>query len=117
MANQDLVSPLAKNENVFLNAVQHTVPCRYFSPYPLSESEVEEIAAASATNKLSSSRAHNVNRASLRSHGRTSDLLAGGLGRETASGQKAILWVCDRCFKYMREGHALELHSVRFSFI
>ena len=78
----------------------------------MSESEADEIAAASATNKFPASRIHNVNRASVRAHGRTSDLLAGGLGRESASGQKAILWVCDRCFKYMREGHALELHSV-----
>ena len=32
--------------------------------------------------------------------------------RETATGEAPILWVCDRCFKYMRDGSLLELHSV-----
>ena len=33
--------------------------------------------------------------------------------RDAMQGEKAILWVCDRCFKYMREGSSYELHSVR----
>jgi hypothetical protein len=34
-------------------------------------------------------------------HGRTMDLFAGAVDRENASG---VLWVCDRCFKYMTDG-------------
>lgn len=69
--------------------------------------------SASASHKLPPTKIHNVARTSLRAHGRTSDILAGGMMRETATGEKPILWVCDRCFKYMREGSLLELHSVR----
>lgn len=51
-------------------------------------------------------------RATLRAHGRTADLVAGGLGRDSAPSGYTTLWVCDRCFKYMREGVHWELHTV-----
>lgn len=38
------------------------------------------------------------------------DLFAGAVNRENASG---ILWVCDRCFKYMTDGTSWEVHMVR----
>lgn len=60
------------------------------------------------------SRIPSVNRTSVRSHGRTSDLLAGGLGRSHGFGERSILWVCDRCFKYMADGVTAELHGVRW---
>ncbi|KAF4584674.1 hypothetical protein EYR40_004660 [Pleurotus pulmonarius] len=47
----------------------------YFSPYPLSEGEADDI-----------SRPH-------------------------TSSEKAILWVCDKCFKYMADGSSWELHA------
>jgi histone acetyltransferase HTATIP/histone acetyltransferase MYST1 len=47
----------------------------------------------------------------MRSHGRTSDLLAGGLGRTHGIGEKSILWVCDRCFKYMADGPTWDVHA------
>lgn len=86
---------------------------RYYSPYPFSTSEEEELASTQSSNKLPPTKLHNVHRSSLRAHGRTSDLLAGGVIRDAMQGEKAILWVCDRCFKYMREGSSYELHSVR----
>jgi hypothetical protein len=39
------------------------------------------------------------------------DLFAGAVNRENASD---ILWVCDRCFKYMTDGTSWEVHMVRF---
>ncbi|OCH88992.1 acyl-CoA N-acyltransferase [Obba rivulosa] len=77
----------------------------YFSPYPLTESETEETASPAASG---SGRIPGVSRSTIRSHGRTSDLLAGGLQR--GGGEKAMLWVCDRCFKYMAEGLSWEAH-------
>ncbi|CDO71753.1 hypothetical protein BN946_scf184920.g37 [Trametes cinnabarina] len=84
----------------------------YFSPYPLSESESEEKdpGTPGAHTPHSVSKIPGVSRASVRSHGRTSDLLAGGLGRSHGTGQHSTLWVCDRCFKYMAEGLSWELH-------
>jgi len=41
------------------------------------------------------------------------DLFAGAVNRENASD---VLWVCDRCFKYMTEGTSWEVHMVRFGF-
>lgn len=93
---------------------------RYFSPYPLTETEIDEHTASSMpgpsgahTGSLSTARIPGVARASFKSHGRTSDLLAGGLGRTHGAGEKSVLWVCDKCFKYMSEGLSWELHVVR----
>ncbi|KAF9007906.1 acyl-CoA N-acyltransferase [Cyathus striatus] len=76
----------------------------YFSPYPLIETEIDEPGAANAP------KIPGVARVTARSHGRTSDLLAGGLGRHGA-GEKAMLWVCDFCFKYMAEPMSYEVHK------
>ena len=38
------------------------------------------------------------------------DLFAGAVNRENPGG---ILWVCDRCFKYMADGTSWEVHMVR----
>ncbi|KAI0307421.1 acyl-CoA N-acyltransferase [Multifurca ochricompacta] len=57
----------------------------YFSPYPLTDGEGEDAIG----------------------HGRTMDLFAGAVNRENAGG---ILWVCDRCFKYMGDGTSWEAH-------
>lgn len=88
---------------------------RYFSPYPLTESEVDELALnqPTSTGLTQSPRIPGVHKVTARSHGRTSDLLAGGLGRTHAS-EKSILWVCEMCFKYMADGSSYELHVVRF---
>ena len=40
------------------------------------------------------------------------DLFAGAVNRENAGG---VLWVCDRCFKYMADGTSWEVHMVRHS--
>ncbi len=37
------------------------------------------------------------------------DLFAGSVNRENASD---VLWVCDRCFKYMTDGTSWEVHMV-----
>ena len=83
----------------------------------MSESEQEEgtitssdpFAAARAADKQ---RQQGGVRTTLRAHGRTADLVAGGLGRGSAPSGYTTLWVCDRCFKYMREGVHWELHTV-----
>jgi histone acetyltransferase HTATIP/histone acetyltransferase MYST1 len=62
---------------------------RYFSPYPLTDGDGEDVIG----------------------HGRTMDLFAGAVNRENASD---VLWVCDRCFKYMTDGTSWEVHMVRF---
>ncbi|KAG6868159.1 hypothetical protein C0993_007049 [Termitomyces sp. T159_Od127] len=61
----------------------------YFSPYPLTETEIEDPTSSDATPKIPG-----VTKATARSHGRTSDLLAGGLLRgATGPGtEKAQLW-------------------------
>ncbi|PCH33078.1 acyl-CoA N-acyltransferase [Wolfiporia cocos MD-104 SS10] len=83
----------------------------YFSPYPLTESEAEDqVAAPSSHGPHSGSRIPGVSRSTIRSHGRTSDLLAGGLGRTNVTGERSMLWVCDRCFKYMADGISWEIH-------
>lgn len=38
------------------------------------------------------------------------NLFAGAVNRESAGG---VLWVCDRCFKYMTDGTSWEVHMVR----
>ncbi|TDL28905.1 acyl-CoA N-acyltransferase [Rickenella mellea] len=88
----------------------------YYSPYPLSDAEADDTSNNSGPSHKgsavsSSMRIHNVPKTSVRAHGRTSDLLAGGLSRNNASAEKSNLWVCDRCFKYMRDGSTLELHK------
>ncbi|TFK66090.1 acyl-CoA N-acyltransferase [Pluteus cervinus] len=77
----------------------------YFSPYPLIETEVDDIGQADARFKIPG-----VHRTTVRSHGRTSDLLAGGLGR-THAGDRSTLWVCEMCFKYMTDGMSWEIHQ------
>lgn len=120
-----------------VNFGQWQIKTWYFSPYPLTESELEDPATAyrsdhntppssraspttSSGNNVPSARPHKpvgrppkisgVQRTTLRSHGRTSDLLAGGLTRSHLTGEKSVLWVCDRCFKYMAEGPVWEMH-------
>lgn len=94
-------------------------PRRYFSPYPVSEAEQEQGAVHISSDPFAAARAAEkqqrmVPRSTLRAHGRTADLVAGGLGRELAPPGYTTLWVCDRCFKYMREGVQWELHIVGF---
>lgn len=90
---------------------------RYFSPYPLTESEAEEHTPAPSHPPPDANRIAGVSRTTFRSHGRTSDLLAGGLMRDHSGGAEGgnVLWVCDRCFKYMSEGTSWESHMVGFS--
>ncbi|OBZ79378.1 putative MYST-like histone acetyltransferase 1 [Grifola frondosa] len=82
----------------------------YFSPYPLTETEAEEVGTPGPHAPHSAGKIPGVARSTFRSHGRTSDLLAGGLGRSHGVGEKSILWVCDRCFKYMADGLSWESH-------
>lgn len=110
---------------------------RYFSPYPITEAESDELSmamgaprkaavpdqagaegsappeAGKPSKKVAGQR--NLHRTTLRSHGRTADMLAGGLNRDLIreNGQPNILWVCERCFKYMNEGIPYEIHKVK----
>ena len=79
---------------------------RYFSPYPISDEEESQHVNSSGP------RIPGVSRTTIRSHGRTSDLLAGGLHRYNSDGRKADLYVCDMCFKYMADPTSWEAHKV-----
>ena len=79
---------------------------RYFSPYPISDEEESQ-----HLNRLGP-RIPGVSRTTIRSHGRTSELLAGGLHRHNSDGRKADLYVCDMCFKYMTDSVSWEVHKV-----
>ncbi|KAG6373170.1 acyl-CoA N-acyltransferase [Boletus reticuloceps] len=79
----------------------------YYSPYPLTESEAEESAPAQDRSSTPTIKTSGVNR---RPHARTSDVLAGDLAHSQLAGEKSVMWVCDRCFKYMAEGSTWELH-------
>lgn len=83
---------------------------RYYSPYPLTEGE-EELSASASVNQ-SFHKVPGVSRVTARAHGRTSDLLTGGLLRQY--GTESTLWVCHFCFKYMVDGVPWELHKVSF---
>lgn len=105
----------------------------YFSPYPLTESEADSepsstpapppavalfTMSASHMPRAPPSIGSRLPRASMRAHGRTSELTAGGPGRERAHANEgkdseSVLWVCDRCFKYMTEGAVWEGHCRR----
>ncbi|KAJ3735360.1 acyl-CoA N-acyltransferase [Lentinula guzmanii] len=81
----------------------------YFSPYPLTENEDAELSIAPQERSTSAAnRIPGVYRITNRSHGRTSDMLAGGMGRLV---EKEILYVCDMCFKYMTDVSTWELHK------
>ena len=81
------------------------------SPGSQTPSSTGRVRGNSASATPGSSRIPGVPRATPRSHVRTSDLLAGGLGRQNA-GERATLWVCDMCFKYMGDGLTWEMHKV-----
>jgi len=72
------------------------------------ETEFEDLAAAGANQSLP--KIPGVARTTARSHGRTSDILAGGLQRQYNG--ESMLWVCHFCFKYMVDGVPWELHKV-----
>lgn len=80
----------------------------------MTDAEVEDVPVAHGSSSTSHAvKIPGVHKTTARSHGRTSDLLAGGLGR-THVGEKSTLWVCQLCFKYMADGNSYELHVVRF---
>ncbi|KAL7408984.1 acyl-CoA N-acyltransferase [Mrakia frigida] len=111
----------------------------YFSPYPLSAAEDGPAPINSNGSKgggggggrpttsskppttlpaslgaegavMGASKVLSIPRTTLRAHGRTSDLLAGGLGGGEEMGGRGDLFVCDGCFKYMREFDSYEGH-------
>lgn len=97
-----------------------TASCRYYSPYPKGDGEPDEPLVPS--HKLYDpsvlpTRITGVNRTTSRSHGRTSDLFAGGMGRTFKAGETPTLFVCDRCFKYMTDGRTWDSHMVRLMYI
>ena len=123
MADQNLVRVLTyvllSEFNLFIwKCPNSNTVFRYFSPYPVTESETNDAASSSTPRDPStpagpSQKLLGVARTSIRAHGRTSDLLAGGLNRSHSRLEQSVLWVCDRCFKYMADGTLWEVHTVR----
>lgn len=82
---------------------------RYHSPYPLPIEEEDASSSASAgpgrlNGNVSASRGHASKRGNARGRARGHDV--------NAPVEESMLWVCDRCFKYMRDGTLHDLHSV-----
>ncbi|EJD55240.1 hypothetical protein AURDEDRAFT_179022 [Auricularia subglabra TFB-10046 SS5] len=105
---------------------QYIMRTWYFSPYPITETEhaqahpqhngkdhsVSDAAPPSPPRSASASgsrRPSGVVRTTLRAHGRTADIVAGGLGRDNVQGE-TTMWVCERCFSYAPDGASLEFH-------
>ena len=112
------LSPVLWVQSVHLRLSRSTFGFRYFSPFPVTESESNDTASSTVARGPStpagpSQKVPGVARTSIRAHGRTSDLLAGGLNRSHAKLEQSVLWVCDRCFKYMTDGTLWEFHTVR----
>lgn len=92
----------------------------YFSPYPLTSVEAEpqlpDSLASHSRDALAGSRrrAAGINSVPVvgapRSRPRTVDLVTNGLGRSHGA-VDSTLWVCDRCLKYMVDGHTWEHHT------
>lgn len=100
------------------------------TPGPSSSAAMQTTSAHARSHLLASSGAHaarpppssigsRLSRSSGRAHARTSDLMAGGLARERGHGHgsdgkeaESVLWVCEKCFKYMTEGGVWEAHNV-----
>lgn len=94
------------NGNLFLP------PPRYFSPYPLTDFEVDDLEGTPSTPQSQSMRIPGVSRTAGRSHGRTLDHLMGKLEKARAN-ERTILFVCEMCFKYMTDHHTYDQHIVR----
>ncbi|KAF8236942.1 acyl-CoA N-acyltransferase [Tricholoma matsutake] len=82
----------------------------YFSPYPLTDFEMDDLDAPPSTLQSQSMKVPGVSRTAGRAHGRTLDLLMGKL--EKARGNdRAVLFVCEMCFKYMTDAGTYEAHT------
>ncbi|KAH8120493.1 acyl-CoA N-acyltransferase [Phellopilus nigrolimitatus] len=90
-----------------VNFGQWQIKTWYYSPYPLASVEEEEMSGVAGSSRHgmtgSSARGNHAKRGAGRGRARVPDV--------RSSNEGSILWVCDRCFKYMREGSMLELHS------
>lgn len=86
---------------------------RYFSPYPIAELEAEQAGGnndADTSAQSYSRRPSGAGRATIRSHPRTADLVASGQHSDSTSGE-SVLWVCEMCLKYMKDGTTWDLHT------
>ena len=88
----------------FVSADDFDMPIRYYSPYPPAETDAYDT-NASASQRTSP----------FAQPGSSCVAVHGHQGRTQGLGLKPLLWVCDRCFKYMSDGRSWELHVVRFA--
>lgn len=88
--------------------------CRYYSPYPLADDD--DTSASVISNRGSSRGTGKGNGRGAQGSKRGGTRGRGRLEGSASPGDDSILWVCDRCFKYMRDGAMLELHLVITSF-
>ncbi|KAF7377728.1 Histone acetyltransferase [Mycena sanguinolenta] len=102
----------------------------YFSPYPLMENEESDLPVGGSNALNGHLNAQNgagpssvaspvpkiagVRHTTARSHARVLDLLAGGLARSNET--KAMLWVCEFCFKYMSDPALYEIHRQKCTY-
>lgn len=80
---------------------------RYHSPYPIARDGSDLTPSTFAPNIVDDKMG--------RVHTRGIEAKPGDKTPQSASKEEGILWVCDRCFKYMADGKSWELHTVTIS--
>jgi histone acetyltransferase MYST1 len=73
---------------------------------------MDDLDAPPSTPQSQPMRIPGASRTTGRTHGRTLDLLMGKLQKGRGN-DRAILFVCEMCFKYMTDAGAYEAHTVR----
>jgi hypothetical protein len=73
---------------------------------------MDDLESSSSALQSQPTRTSGTSRTTGRPHGRTLDLLMGRL-EHARGGDRALLFVCEMCFKYMTDGAAYEAHIVR----
>ncbi|KAL5534511.1 hypothetical protein ACEPAG_974 [Sanghuangporus baumii] len=81
----------------------------YYSPYPIQATEDDNMSASANPNRqsvaISANRGQQSKRGSARVRQRPQN------SEDGTPAEKPMLWVCDKCFKYMQDGSLYELHS------
>ncbi|KAL5518698.1 hypothetical protein ACEPAH_381 [Sanghuangporus vaninii] len=81
----------------------------YYSPYPIQVTDDDSVSASANTNRqsvaVSTNRGQQSKRGSARVRQRPQN------SEDGTPAEKPMLWVCDKCFKYMQDGSLYELHS------
>ncbi|KAL5535258.1 hypothetical protein ACEPAF_3352 [Sanghuangporus sanghuang] len=81
----------------------------YYSPYPIQATDDNNVSASTNPNRQSVAVSANRGQQSKRGSTRVRQRLQNS--EDGSPAEKPMLWVCDKCFKYMQDGSLYELHS------